>query len=72
MTLDEAVAEVGQVAEGVNTLQVVIEHARDHGIYMPLASSLYEILFNDSTIEQEIGLLMGGASNADVEFVTGV
>jgi len=69
LTLDQAIQEVGQTAEGVNTLKLVKEKADEKNIYMPLANGLYQILFNGSTIEKEINGLMGSALNADVEFV---
>ena len=69
LSLQQAIDKVGQVAEGVNTLKLVKQQAEQQDIYMPLASSLYEILFNNSTIDREVECLMGGASNQDVEFV---
>ncbi len=69
VSLEEAVETVGQVAEGVNTLKLVKQRAEENNIYMPLANSLYEILFNGSTIDEQVEALMGGESNADVEFV---
>jgi len=69
LTLEQAIQEVGQTAEGVNTLRLVKEKADEKNIYMPLANGLYRILFDGSTIENEINELMGSALNADVEFV---
>lgn len=69
LTLEQAIQEVGQTAEGINTLRLVKEKADEKNIYMPLANGLYQILFNGSTIESEINGLMGSALNADVEFV---
>lgn len=69
LTLEQAIQEVGQTAEGINTLRLVKEKADEKNIYMPLANGLYQILFNGSTIENEINGLMGSALNADVEFV---
>jgi len=69
LTLEQAVEKIGQVAEGVNTLKLVKEKADEQKIYMPLANSLYEILFNGSTVAQEVEQLMSGALNDDVEFV---
>lgn len=69
LTLEQAIQQVGQTAEGVNTLKLVKEKADEKNIYMPLANGLYQILFNGSTIENEINGLMGSALNADVEFV---
>lgn len=70
-TVDEAVAQLGQTAEGVNTIRLVAERAREMDIYMPLASGLYEILFNQRPLHQVIDALMRGEHNHDVEFVQG-
>lgn len=69
LSLEAAIEEVGQTAEGINTLKLVKEKADEKNIYMPLANGLYQILFNGSTIEKEISGLMGSALNDDVEFV---
>ncbi|MDO6806216.1 hypothetical protein Q4595_27420, partial [Wenyingzhuangia sp. 1_MG-2023] len=45
-TLDQATEELGEVAEGVNTLRYVRAKAEDSGIYMPLVMGAYECLFN--------------------------
>ena len=68
-SLDEAVAEVGQVAEGIRTLELVHEKARDTGVYMPLVRGLYEVLYNDVSIDRVLGALMQAAQNSDVEFI---
>ena len=68
-TVDEAVEVLGQTAEGVNTIRLVAERARELDIYMPLASGLYEILFHQLPLTQVIDSLMRGEHNHDVEFV---
>jgi len=69
LTLEEAIKQIGQTAEGINTLKLVKEKADEKNIYMPLANGLYNILFKGSTIAQELDSLMGSALNSDVEFV---
>jgi len=66
--LAQVVQELGQVAEGVNTLKLVKHQADAANIYMPLVSGLYEILFNNREIGDVISQLMGGEQNSDVEF----
>lgn len=68
-TLDDAVAELGQVAEGVNTIRLVRNKALEKEVYMPLACGLYEVLFNNLPVEQVIRGLMAGEQSTDVEFV---
>ncbi|MCM2130568.1 NAD(P)H-dependent glycerol-3-phosphate dehydrogenase [Larsenimonas sp. GH3-8] len=68
VALEDAVASLGQVAEGVNTVRLVHERAEREGIYMPLASGLYHVLFN-GVPPSEMGLsLMRSEHSSDVEF----
>lgn len=67
--LDDAVAELGQVAEGIYTLELVKEKAESIGIYMPLVRGLYEILYKDASISAVINSLMMSVQNSDVEFI---
>ncbi len=67
--LDEIVQQLGQVAEGVNTLKQVKQKAAELDVYMPLVSGLYAVLFEGRAI-QEVALgLMTGEQNYDVEFL---
>lgn len=68
-TLDEAVASLGQVAEGVNTVRLVREKAHEDGVYMPLAEGLYQVLFNGVPAREMARMLMLGEQSSDVEFV---
>ncbi len=67
-TLEQAVAEIGQVAEGINTISVVKRKADELGVYMPLVSALNDIIFNGRSIVEASAALMGGDSNSDVEY----
>jgi glycerol-3-phosphate dehydrogenase (NAD(P)+) len=67
-SMAEAVAELGQVAEGVNTLKQVKEKADELGIYMPLASGLYQIVYEGRSVSQVIAALMHGEGALDVEY----
>ncbi|HLV76552.1 MAG TPA: NAD(P)H-dependent glycerol-3-phosphate dehydrogenase [Marinobacter sp.] len=67
--LDEAVAELGQVAEGIYTLKLVREKSEAIGIYMPLVRGLYEILYQGASISAVINSLMMAVQNSDVEFI---
>ncbi|MDO3722263.1 NAD(P)H-dependent glycerol-3-phosphate dehydrogenase [Marinobacter sp. chi1] len=68
-TLDEAVSELGQVAEGIYTLELVKEKAEGVGIYMPLVRGLFEILYGSASISAVINSLMMAVQNSDVEFI---
>ncbi|MEQ8409185.1 MAG: NAD(P)H-dependent glycerol-3-phosphate dehydrogenase [Gammaproteobacteria bacterium] len=67
-SIEAATAEVGQVAEGVNTVKLVKEKADELGVYMPLASGLYRIIYEQDSIESIIASLMMGEQALDVEF----
>lgn len=67
-TLQQTLEEIGQVAEGVNTLQIVKQKADELGVYMPLASGLHAILFEGQDIARVVQGLMTGAMASDVEF----
>ena len=67
-SLEEAVKEVGQVAEGVNTVRLVAKKAEEKDVYMPLATGLYKILYESHSIESIISSLMLGDQALDVEF----
>ena len=66
--LEEAIAELGQVAEGVNTVKLVQEKAEELGVYMPLASGLYKIIYESDSLENIISSLMLSELALDVEF----
>lgn len=68
-TLDAAVEALGQVAEGVNTVRLVRNKAREEGVYMPLAEGLYQVLFEGVPAREMARLLMRGEQSSDVEFI---
>jgi glycerol-3-phosphate dehydrogenase (NAD(P)+) len=68
-SLEQAVADVGQVAEGVNTTKLVKERADELGIYMPLASALYAIMFEQRPIVESLKEMMVAEQTTDVEFM---
>jgi glycerol-3-phosphate dehydrogenase (NAD(P)+) len=69
--VDLVVNELGQVAEGVNTLKQVKEMADELGVHLPLANSLYEIIYNKAGIDHIINSLMLEEGELDVEFEVG-
>ena len=68
-SIAEATEEVGQVAEGVNTLKQVKEKAEELGVYMPLATGLFKIIYDRESMTNIISSLMLGELALDVEFV---
>ena len=67
-SIEEATEEVGQVAEGVNTLKQVKEKAEELGVYMPLATGLFKIIYERESMTNIISSLMLGEQALDVEF----
>jgi glycerol-3-phosphate dehydrogenase (NAD(P)+) len=66
--IEIAKREVGQTAEGVNTVKQVKEKADELGVYMPLASGLYAIIYEKAEIKHILSSLMLGEQALDVEF----
>lgn len=66
--LDDIVAELGQVAEGVNTLGSLKQAADARSVYMPLMSGLYSILYERQDVASVIGSMMMAEQTNDVEF----
>lgn len=59
LTLEQALAELGgQVAEGVTTVQTARALAARHGVEMPIADQLYQVLFEGKAPRQAIADLM--------------
>jgi glycerol-3-phosphate dehydrogenase (NAD(P)+) len=69
LSLEEAVARLGEVAEGVNTIKVLKSKAEELQVYMPLVAGLHAILFEGRTLDQVIGALMRGEPKTDVDFI---
>ncbi|PCJ28687.1 MAG: NAD(P)H-dependent glycerol-3-phosphate dehydrogenase [SAR86 cluster bacterium] len=67
-SIDEASTEIGQVAEGVNTVKLVKEKADELGVYMPLATGLYRIIYENDSLRNIISSLMLSEQALDVEF----
>ena len=70
LSLEDAVARLGEVAEGVNTLEVLKARSEQLDIYMPLVAGLHAILFEGRTLEQVIELLMRAEPKTDVDFIS--
>ncbi|HWV13909.1 MAG TPA: NAD(P)H-dependent glycerol-3-phosphate dehydrogenase [Cellvibrio sp.] len=67
--LEEIVASLGQVAEGVNALKQVKQKADELGVYMPLVSGLHGVLFEKKSIAEVARGLMMGEQNTDVDYL---
>lgn len=67
--LDDAVAELGQVAEGIRTLLLTKEKCEEMDVPMPLVGGLYDILYGSEDIGTVIKGLMMAVQNSDVDFI---
>lgn len=67
-SLEEAIEELGEVAEGVNTLRYINTKADELGIYMPLVKGAHAVLFSKVDPRLVAKELMTGENTSDVEF----
>ncbi|ARV07862.1 NAD(P)H-dependent glycerol-3-phosphate dehydrogenase [Polaribacter sp. SA4-10] len=56
--LEEIIAEMNEVAEGVKTAKVVMELAKDYKVDMPISNEVYKVLYEGNTVNDAFrGLL---------------
>ncbi len=68
-SLDQVLAELGQVAEGINTLKLLKSEADRRGVDMPLVDGLFAILYEQRTLDEIMASMMVAEQVQDVEFV---
>ena len=71
-SLEEAKAAIGQVAEGVRTLEVVYEEANKNNLAMPLVNALHKIVFENANPNILMDDLISHPDHLDVEFAGGI
>lgn len=69
--LAEILAGMDQVAEGINTLELLKAEADRRGLPMPLVNGLYGILHQNRPVSDVFSDMMSREQAQDVEFVTG-
>lgn len=69
-TLTQAVEEIGEVAEGVNTIRIVYPKLAELGIRMHILEGLHALLFEGLTLPQVLEGLMAVPQMQDVEFAS--
>ncbi len=72
LTVEEALAQLGQVAEGVTTVQTARELAEQHDVELPIADQLYQVLFNGKAPQQAIAELMQREVKHELEGMRGL
>lgn len=58
-SVDEALAEIGQVVEGVRAAEAVRAVARRAGVEMPIAEQVYRVLYQAAPLDEAVAALMG-------------
>lgn len=68
-TLDEVLAEMGMVVEGVKTTKAAHVLARAYGVSMPITGELYCLLFEGKSPQDAVDDLMGRVRTHEIEEV---
>lgn len=68
-TLEQATKELGQTAEGINTIVQVRARSNELDVYMPITCALYEVIFEGAPPMNIALSLMKNGHRSDVEFV---
>ena len=66
--LEEAIAEIGETAEGVNTVRIVKARIATLGIRMHILEGLHALLFEGKDLATVLQQLMNVPQMEDVEF----
>ncbi|MGB1247469.1 MAG: NAD(P)H-dependent glycerol-3-phosphate dehydrogenase [Chitinophagales bacterium] len=66
--LDTIIKEIGEVAEGVKTLQIV-KALEQYGFKAPMAKILHKIIFEDFPLEKGLEFLMKFPVDKDAEYI---
>ncbi len=67
--LEDIIATLGEVAEGVRTLKIgklIVEHT---GVSAPLLQTIYKVVFEELTMDRAVKLLMRYPVNDDAEYL---
>lgn len=68
-SLEQATTELGQTAEGINTIVQVNTRAKELDVYMPITTALYEVIYEGAPPLNIAVSLMKNGHRSDVEFV---
>jgi glycerol-3-phosphate dehydrogenase (NAD(P)+) len=66
-SIEEIIAEMVMVAEGVKTAPAVMELAKEHGISMPIAEDVYKVVIGESTATRAFRGLLRVHAGAESE-----
>ncbi|NMM49045.1 NAD(P)H-dependent glycerol-3-phosphate dehydrogenase [Marinigracilibium pacificum] len=65
-TLDEILADMDEVAEGVNTIRIIKKLTETSGLRAPITENLYRVLFENMPVNEAISTLMKYPFKVDV------
>ncbi|SFB47258.1 NAD(P)H-dependent glycerol-3-phosphate dehydrogenase [Algoriphagus aquimarinus] len=68
-SLDAILADMDEVAEGINTVRIIKAFLETADLRAPITENLYRVLFEDLEIEDALQFLMKYPFNVDVDFV---
>lgn len=67
LSTPEALAEIGEAVEGASTAPVAVELARLHGVELPIARQVTDVLEGRSTIQEAMALLLNRPPTTETE-----
>jgi len=67
--LADILASTDEIAEGVNTVQIVKKCADYYEVRAPITSTLYKVFFEELTVQQALQYLMRYPLNVDIDFL---
>jgi glycerol-3-phosphate dehydrogenase (NAD(P)+) len=68
-TFQEIAGSMSEVAEGVNTIRIVKHFANHYQFRAPITEKLYQVLFEDVTMQEALQYLMKIPLNVDIDFL---
>ena len=68
-TVDEIIASMDEVAEGVKTINIVKQLSESNGFRCPITETLYKILHQEMTINDAHQYLMNFPFRAEIDFL---
>ena len=68
-TLEEILANMEEVAEGVNTVRIAKKFIDNAKLRAPITEALHEVLFEGLTVDKALLLLMRYPYNVDIDFL---
>ena len=67
--LPDIIKDMGEVAEGVNTIRIAKKCADYYKVRALITDRLYKVLFEGLTVEEALDFLMRNPLNVDIDFI---